>query len=375
MKNMLWYLKKYGNESFDKLEFNEIDALIFAELGYLNFELFSSDVNQEIFIKDIVNAKNAKKLSYGTTTRPRNEKICALMERTTRYDNIYFKAFRSIINNDTVEQFFGVTFFFDDFCYIVFRGTDLTITGWEEDLNMAYMNEVPSQRDAVKYIMDIYNLYNRKMIIGGHSKGGNLALYASIFAEIDVQDDIIKVYDFDGPGFLDKTILHTPEYFRIQNRVCAMSSTMSTVAMLLYNVSNIEFLKTSGFTVLQHDPFNWHIASSTRFKRVKRNSITSRYFERSIDRFFNETTNEDRKRFIEILVKIAKEKPESSLLDVKKKPFRYFRKMKERRKLIEKEDSIFYKEFSKKIFKIFRSELKSSIKRKAKKHKKMVLNN
>ena len=374
MKNMLWYLKKYGNESFEKLEFNEIDALIFAELGYLNFELFSSDSNQEIFIKDVVNAKNAKKLSYGTTTRPKNEKLCALIEHTTRYDNVYFKAFRSIIDNETVEQFFGVTFFILDFCYIVFRGTDLTITGWEEDLNMAYMNEVPSQRDAVKYIMDISNLYDRKIIVGGHSKGGNLALYASIFAEIDVQDVIIKVYDFDGPGFLDKNILHTPEYFRIKNKVCAMSSTMSTVAMLLYNVENIEFLKTSGFTVLQHDPFNWHIASDTRFKRVKRNSLASRYFERTIDRFFDETTNEERKRYVEILVKIAKEKPDSSLLDVKKKPFRYFKKMRERKRLLDKDDSAFFKGFHKQIFRMFRSELKNSIKRKATKSKKMVIN-
>ncbi|MCR5646846.1 MAG: DUF2974 domain-containing protein [Acholeplasmatales bacterium] len=374
MKNMLWYLKKYGNESFEKLEFNEIDALIFAELGYLNFELFSSDSNQEIFIKDVVNAKNAKKLSYGTTTRPKNEKLCALIEHTTRYDNVYFKAFRSIIDNETVEQFFGVTFFILDFCYIVFRGTDLTITGWEEDLNMAYMNEVPSQRDAVKYIMDISNLYNRKIMVGGHSKGGNLALYASIFAEIDVQDVIIKVYDFDGPGFLDKNILHTPEYFRIQNKVCAMSSTMSTVAMLLYNVENIEFLKTSGFTVLQHDPFNWHIASDTRFKRVKRNSLASRYFERTVDRFFDETTNEERKRYVEILVKIAKEKPDSSLLDVKKKPFRYFKKMRERKKLLDKDDSAFFKGFHKQIFRMFRFELKNSIKRKSTKSRKIVIN-
>ncbi len=374
MKNMLWYLKKYGNESFEKLEFNEIDALIFAELGYLNFELFSSDSNQEIFIKDVVNAKNAKKLSYGTTTRPKNEKLCALIEHTTRYDNVYFKAFRSIIDNETVEQFFGVTFFILDFCYIVFRGTDLTITGWEEDLNMAYMNEVPSQRDAVKYIMDISNLYDRKIMVGGHSKGGNLALYASIFAEIDVQDVIIKVYDFDGPGFLDKNILHTPEYFRIQNKVCAMSSTMSTVAMLLYNVENIEFLKTSGFTVLQHDPFNWHIASDTRFKRVKRNSLASRYFERTVDRFFDETTNEERKRYVEILVKIAKEKPDSSLLDVKKKPFRYFKKMRERKKLLDKDDSAFFKGFHKQIFRMFKSELKNSIKRKSTKSKKIVIN-
>ena len=374
MKNMLWYLKKYGNESFDKLKFNEIDALIFAELGYLNFELFSADSNQELFIKDVVNAKNAKKLSYNSTTRPKNEKLCALMEHTTRYDNVYFKAHRGIIDNENVEQFFALTFFILDFCYIVFRGTDLSITGWEEDLNMSYMNEVPSQRDAVKYIMDISNLYDRKIMVGGHSKGGNLALYASIFAEIDVQDEIIKVYDFDGPGFLDKSILHTPEFKRIENRVCAISSTMSTVAMLLYNVDNIQFLKTSGFTVLQHDPFNWHIANQSSFKRVKRNSITSRYFERSIDRFFNETTNEDREKYVKILVHIAKEKPDSSLLDVKKKPFRYFRNMRERKRLLNKDDYTFYKLFNKKIFAIFRSELKSSIKRRTKNRKNVVLN-
>lgn len=353
MKNILWYLKKYGNESFEKLPFNEIDALIFSEIGYLNLELFSNDQNEKVYIKDVLKKENAKKLAYGSTVRLKNEKLCIAIEKTSRYNDVYFKHSRYILDNEKVEQFFATTFFINDFIYVVYRGTDLTITGWEEDLNMSFLNEVPSQKDAAIYLMDIINLYNKKIMIGGHSKGGNLALYAAIFSERDVKDFIIKIYDFDGPGFLDKDILKSDDFVYIKDRLVAMSSTVSMVAMTLYNVDEIEFLKTKGLGLLQHDPFNWKLESNNRFKRVKINSISSRRFENFNKQFITKTTKEERKRYIETLAKIAKEKPDSSLLDIRRRPFRYLKKMRERRKLLDKESSIFYKMMSKRIIRFY----------------------
>lgn len=355
MKNMLWYLKKHGNESFEKMPFNEIDALIFSEIGYLNLEVFSNDYNEKIMLKDILNKDNKKVLSKGTTLRLKNEKLCKYFSLTNRYNDVYFKHVKCIIDNYDAEQFAAISFFINDFIYVVFRGTDLSITGWEEDLNMSYMPLIPSQKDSVLYLDEILNKYSLNVIVGGHSKGGNLALYSAINS--NNKDRILKIYDFDGPGFLDRNIFLSDEYKKIENKVITITAKMSIVAMTLYNVKNIEFLKTKGIGFFQHDPFNWYI-DYDKLKRTKTNSISSRKFEKTIDDLISKTTKEERERFIKIVVRIYKENPDSSLLDIKKHPFKYVLMIFERKRLLSKDDSEFYKEFKKRIRKIFKKKRK-----------------
>ena len=361
MKNMLWFLKKHGNKSFEEMPFCEADALVMSEVCYLALENFAKDPNEEIMLKDILNPINAKKLAYGCTTRPRAEKMCIYWPKTTRYDKVYFKFFRNILDNDIEEQFFAVTFFIEDLVYVVYRGTDLTFSGWVENLNMTFLDVVPSQIDAVNYLNEVYSLYKCDLIVGGHSKGGNLALYAASRADDEVRNHITKIYDFDGPGVLDKNFFKRKSFLEISNRLVAVSSTMSVVAMLLYNVKNIEFLKTSGFTVLQHDPFNWHIKDDGTFVRVKRNSISSRYLAKAVDNFFETTTADDRERFTNILVYLTREKPESSLLDIKHHPLGYMKMHRERKKLLGEEDRYFYKRFYKHITGSFKEVLKNQL--------------
>ena len=361
MKNMLTYLKKYGNLSFNENPFNEIDALILSQISYMNIDLFSNDENQEVFVKDVLTEANAKKLAYANMTRSGNEKFCKCFERTRRYDNVYFKHYCNKLDVLNAEQFFAVSFFVDNKIFISYRGTDLTIAGWREDANMAFQSVVPAQTDAVDYLNTIYDLYRAQIILGGHSKGGNLALYAASRADDEVRNHITKIYDFDGPGVLDKNFFKRKSFLEISNRLVAVSSTMSVVAMLLYNVKNIEFLKTSGFTVLQHDPFNWHIKDDGTFVRVKRNSISSRYLAKAVDNFFETTTADDRERFTNILVYLTREKPESSLLDIKHHPLGYMKMHRERKKLLGEEDRYFYKRFYKHITGSFKEVLKNQL--------------
>ena len=151
-----------------------------------------------------------------------------------------------------------------------------------------------------------------------------------------------------------------------------MSSTMSVVAMLLYNVDNIEFLKTSGFTVLQHNPFNWHVRDYSLI-RVKRNSITSRYLEKSLSYFFRRVNNDDRKRFVGILAFLIKDNPESSLLDIKRHPIKYFRNTRKRKSMLSDDDLKFYKGIIRLMRKSFTAVLKKKIRKENKKRTKIVV--
>ena len=372
MKNMITYLKKNGNKSFDELPFNEVDSLILSQIGYLNLDLFINHPHDEVFLKDVINKENAKKLSLATMTRKDNIKFCKVFPLTTRYDVVYYKHLISEINYDECEQFFGVTFFLKDFNYISYRGTDLTLAGWVENANMAYLETVPAQNAALDYLNKIYNLYDKPIIVGGHSKGGNLALYAAMNAKFEIQDRIIDVYDFDGPGFRDKEVFKKEGFLRIKDKLHVMSSTMSVVAMLLYNVDNIEFLKTSGFTVLQHNPFNWHVRDYSLI-RVKRNSITSRYLEKSLSYFFRRVNNDDRKRFVGILAFLIKDNPESSLLDIKRHPIKYFRNTRKRKSMLSDDDLKFYKGIIRLMRKSFTAVLKKKIRKENKKRTKIVV--
>ena len=149
---------------------------------------------------------------------------------------------------------------------------------------------------------------------------------------------------------------------------------MSVVALLLYNADKIEFLKTSGFTVLQHNPFNWHV-KGTSLIRIKRNSITSRYLEKSVTRFFSIMNFGDRKKFFNILFFIAKDNPKSSLLDIKRHPLRYLLGIKRRKKELSKEEFVFYKYVTKTIRISFTSTFKESVKRKKNEEEKTVVLN
>ena len=361
MKNMLYYLKKYGNTSFQEMPFNEVDSLILSQIGYLNLDIYISHPHDEVFLKDVMTKKNAKDLAYASMTRKDNEKLCAAFEKTSRYDLVYYKHLVSEINYVKCEQFFAVTFFLNDFNYISYRGTDLTLAGWQEDVNMSYLETVPAQKSALDYVRKVYSLYKKPLILGGHSKGGNLALYAAMNCEKEIQDTIIDIYDFDGPGFSNKEIFKQEGYLNIKDKLHVVSSTMSVVALLLFNADKIEFLKTSGFTVLQHNPFNWHVKGNSLI-RVKRNSITSRYLERSVTRFFSIVGYGDRRRFFNILFFIAKDNPKSSLLDIKRHPIRYMASIKRRKKTLSKEDMVFYKYVTKTIRISFTSTFKENLK-------------
>ncbi|MGM9970552.1 MAG: Mbeg1-like protein [Anaeroplasma sp.] len=358
MKNITYFLKQFGNKSFNELPFNEIDSLILCQIGYLQLDNFAKDYDEKIYLNDIMIPQNASELSKDTISFRKNVKMINAFSNTTRYKDVFFMHYENSFCSEKLEQFFAVTFFLDNFIYISFRGTDLTIVGWHEDFTMIYLDEIPSQKRAVQYVNKIYDKYHRKMIIGGHSKGGNLAFYASLYAKPQAIDNIIKVYNFDGPGYNKHNIYESDEFRRISDRLVTMSSTMSIIAMLMYHVDNIEFLKTSSFSIFQHDAFNWHIENEYKLKRVKSNRKLSKFLSIYVENYMKITSIEERKRLIDIIFYIAKENPKSSLLDIKKHPIKYFLGMKKRKKLLCSEDLNFYKNERKKFVKALKNSLK-----------------
>ncbi len=361
MKNINSYIKEFSNISFNDADVNEVDCLILCQISYLNLEYSGCNPNESFYFKDLFKIENAVSLSLNSIVYKNNVKMVKLLSNSNRYKNIYFKHYFKETNNEKKQQFFAVSFFINDDIYVCFRGTDASITGWYEDFNMSYLIETPSQKLAVEYLNKMYYKYNAKIYVLGHSKGGNLALYSSIYADDIVKENIVKIYNFDGPGFNDKLIFENQKYLNIKNKVITISSSMSIIAMMMYHSDNIEFIKASGFGLFQHDSFNWHI-NGMKFIRENDNLFYSKLIDKITDKIMNETTPQERERLVNILFYIASETPNSSLFDIKKNPYKYINGMLKRKKLLSDEDLLFYNEKIKLIKSIISKIFKENIK-------------
>ena len=358
MKNMLSYFKKHRNHTFDILPFNDIDSLILSQISYLNIENVIKNYTK---INEIITKENSKVLCDATMTYMGNKKLCKIFSDNKRYDEIFIVDYQDINSDDNSTQFFAVTYYCNDFLYIAFRGTDLTIYGWREDFDMLY-SLTPSQKFAVDYINYIVEKYHKPVVIGGHSKGGNLALYGSMYATSNVKKYIKKIYNFDGPGFYDKTIYNTEEFASVKNRLISITSRVSMVAMLLYNVPGVRFIKVKNVSVLTHDAFNWGVnLDSLTFDFVKNNSFSSKVLDETATTYMEESNPEDRKKVVEILFKIVKESPTMTLLDVVHHPINFIKRSKVRHIALSKEENEYLNEEIKKIRIILKKSLKNSI--------------
>ncbi|MDE5715280.1 MAG: DUF2974 domain-containing protein [Anaeroplasmataceae bacterium] len=375
MRNIIQYVKDFGHKSFTEFPFNEVDSLILSQISYLNLDEFIPTVQDNkasVRLIDILSDKVIQRMCKDTLDEKKNIRLLKAIRESARFEQVHANYFLNLFHVEKIEQFCAVTFQFENFSYIAYRGTDLTLLGWYEDFNMALMDQIPAQEDASKYLDIVCSLLglNEMIYIGGHSKGGNLAVYAAVFCSEYIKKRIIRIYDHDGPGF-HKDIFNTKEYLSIEHKIAKTTCKESMVGILLIHTEKMEFVDSSGIGIMQHDPFNWKINKDGRFKKVKKANFFSKTFEKSSNEFIESTSIEDRKKFFDMLFKVAMEKDNSTIFDFKKHPFKYFRGIKKRYHSLSEKDRIFFKKMLKRYRALsrhnFRLLLKKNMKLKNKK--------
>ena len=285
MKNFLSYLTT-NQKSFIEDPFNDIDSLIFAYLAYLHFPTTKTKL-KELDIKK-------------TTKVTKNKEFIKKVIESNRYKNIELCFFIEDTNDLLEKQFSAVTFLLpNNTMYISFRGTDSSLTGWKENFNMAYTLPVPAQKEALNYVEKITKLIPRKFYIGGHSKGGNLAVYAGCNLPNNLSNKIINIYSHDGPGFL-KEFLTTSNYQSMKNKISKIVPSSSIIGMLLYTNEHYKIIKSSERGILEHDPFSWLIEENN-FIVLKNLSDGTSYTNKVINDFITNLTKKEREIFVESL--------------------------------------------------------------------------
>lgn len=265
MGNILSYLDVYGNVTMDKQEFNSIDNVILCEFAYIDFVGIAATDNSQITIQEaykkmmrsgqgVVPTRGSRFIS---TYTPLMEKLAA----SKRFQNAKLSNLVDIYDDVKHMQFAAMSIHLDDdSIYIVFRGTDQTIIGWRENFTMTYQ-VMPAQLEAAAYIDNTIRP-NGKYRIGGHSKGGNLALYAAMMCRDDLKEHVIKVYNNDGPG-INKEMFDEKRFNLIKDKILFTVPQSCIIGMIYDNGVDKQVIKSSKYGIMQHDTLSWMVEGNS----------------------------------------------------------------------------------------------------------------
>ena len=276
MKNMLDYIKEFGHVSFEERAFSEIDALVLTELEYLPLEkVVPSDENGENFVtvKEIAEYMQEHKQELFDEnpmmiTEERHE-VSQVIADAPRFQSLKFFGVVSEWDKDTTKQFAAVTVEVEPSVrLVVFRGTDDTLIGLKEDFLMTYSPLVAAQTDAKEYLAKQASLFDGDLMVSGHSKGGNLALYAAATQEEDVQLRIVDIFCFDSPG-LYRSVLETKGYQNIVPLAMRYIPQDSLVGLMLESEVPYVIVKSNARGAMQHSAMTWGIEDGQFIKMEK----------------------------------------------------------------------------------------------------------
>ena len=276
MKNMLDYIKEFGHVSFEERAFSEIDALVLTELEYLPLEkVVPSDENGENFVtvKEIAEYMQEHKQELFDEnpmmiTQERHE-VSQVIADAPRFQSLKFFGVVSVWDKDTTKQFAAVTVEVEPSVrLVVFRGTDETLIGWKEDFLMTYSPLVAAQTDAKEYLAKQASLFDGDLMVSGHSKGGNLAIYAAATQEEDVKLRIVDIFCFDSPG-LYRSVLETKGYQNIVPLAMRYIPQDSLVGLMLESEVPYVIVKSNATGAMQHSAMTWEIEDGQFIKMEK----------------------------------------------------------------------------------------------------------
>lgn len=262
------YLDYNKNRSFEDFAFNEADILCLNELGYFCFEEldasidFSKEVNLHEVLMPYVTGEKVFNHSF-LVTKARVDLLKSVVT-SQRFKNLVLSDYINDVDSEYERQFSAMVFSLPDLNYrqIVFRGTDDTLIGWKEDFKLAYVREIPAHRAAVAYLESYLEKYAGKVIVSGHSKGGNLALYAVSHVNDLLRPQVEKVYMLDAPGLQEKG-LDSEGYKAVRERVTVIRPEESIVGIMLYNDITPIVVKSNATGIMQHALTSWQLNEET----------------------------------------------------------------------------------------------------------------
>lgn len=315
---MLDYIEWRGDLSFERDPFNEADNIIFSELAYTDMNDLLS-YGEEITVHELY--MRYDKAGYDQSYIEFDPKpVLALAAASERFGRIGVCHYSNVIDDENHVQFSAVTFDLGSgMIYIAFRGTDATITGWREDFYLCVKAPAAAQNMAVRYMELPHVREAEKIICGGHSKGGNLAVYGAAFCDPAVREKIIRVYSNDGPGFR-KEISERSEIQDITEKTVHIVPETGIFGLLLESAEAITVIRCSGTYFESHNPYTW-IISGRQFSKAEKLSEGSVFMIDVFNKWLESISDEERLDFIDTVFDSLKAAGITRTAQIKQQPF------------------------------------------------------
>ena len=277
---------------------NNVDAMILARISYLPFNKIKMEERETI---GTICDKMAAKLKISDYMWPDDFKLVHNLRFSRRFKNMRITDYVRNNSKTLERQFSAVTIHINHReLYLSFFGTDDSLVGWKEDFNLAFLDHIPAQEEGQKYLADIRHKYPfRAMRLGGHSKGGNIAMYVAITAKDSWQRRMRRIYNFDGPGLRKGTAALDRGLTRVVRKIQSFIPQDSVIGRLFEHNEKVTVVKSNAKNLYQHDIYSWEILG----KHIVKSETTknSDLVDKAITMWIETATEEERKIFINSL--------------------------------------------------------------------------
>ena len=282
MGNIMDYITWRGDLSSEQSQFNEVDNLILACFSYVNLDGISAVTKQKgiglkKLTKEFMKLHTMKELEADKSFIRLAPFMMMEMAKSVRFGKCVVRNYVNDIVTEAEQQFAAMEIVLEDgTSYVSFRGTDDTIIGWKEDFNLS-TGVVPAQKRAIEYLQKISEHTDGMLRVGGHSKGGNLAIYGSVMCK-SAHEKILEIYSNDGPGF-SREFQELPETKEMMPKIIRIIPEYSIIGTLLEHEKEPVIVASSSKGLLQHDGFSWEVQGPALVRRDSLNKTALRFIE------------------------------------------------------------------------------------------------
>lgn len=304
MENLFDYIKWRGDIEFSASPFNEVDGLLLSQLSYINFsEIVSGDFSaigitmEEAATKLQAHPDFKNRSQFSTGINPDTMELFIQAAKAKRFSSLLMKGFTEILDLSQDEQFSAMAYDSKQWLAVIYRGTDGNIVGWKEDCKLGCMDEVPAQRDALSYLEKAASVSKKKIIIAGHSKGGNLSIYSATNCCSAVKEKISSIYNYDGPGF-KKEFFETDKYKSVEPKIKSFVPKLSIVGMLFCHPDNVKVVTSENKGAMQHDPLSWQVGP-VQFPEAESTARESKFISSTVNGWIDELSIQQRNQFVD----------------------------------------------------------------------------
>ena len=322
MGNLITYVQQYEAQTFQEKSVTDIDILVLTEIAYLPFdEIVSSSFEEKAAISlnqlgkefEIIKEKEHENNPFMITKE--RIQLLDVVSKSQRYKDIKVFGFMNDIDDELTKQFAAVCYQWEEESrWIIFRGTDESLTGWKEDFMMTYSDLIPAQTDAIEYLRKQAELFAGSLNISGHSKGGNLSLYASAMQEEDIQHRIQQIYCWDAPG-VHRSILGTEGYQRVVSKAKRYIPQDSIVGLMLESQVPYHIIESQGSGISQHSALMWNIEDD-HFVELTELTKNSQLTDQTFKQWTEVVSDEDLKLFFDTFFELFFEMGVETVNDV-----------------------------------------------------------